>query len=160
MSNTQAHAYESYEERELEKMWEDIKGRHLDNLNRSLLKTIAKNEYDVKTENISLHSKQMYDSKKGEWVPFDLWGAKDIINRDNETLRMRIYMPLLNQNEYGKTLMGWQSYNCSYLQESLKEKELHLLESIRPNQKAAKQLHNWLARKHTDEDGYDERVGY
>lgn len=74
---------------------------------------------DIK--DVPLYSKQMWDSDKGSWVPFDLWGAHYIVNHRKEYLALRIYRPLSIQPEFDPTVKGWQSLDSSYLNERLKE---------------------------------------
>jgi|SRR5882672_129436 len=113
--------YDSLPERELESLWENISGKDIRNLNRNLIKAIAKNEDKVQTKEIPLQAKQMFDSEKAEFVPFDIWGAHYIVNVKKETLVMRIYLPLPYQNEGGEVLKAWTRYDCAHLQESLDE---------------------------------------
>lgn len=147
--------YTSHPERELEAIWQDIQGHNINNLSRNLMKAIAKNEDNVKTVDIPLYSKQMFDSKENKYVPFDIWGAIHIINVRNEKLVMRIYQPLPHQNELGEVLKGWQTYNCEHLQESLTEKSSTVvldacsLIPMRPNLAAAHKLRSWLQGEHT-----------
>lgn len=117
--------YDSSSEKELIKMWEDIKGNNTKSLNRSLLKEIANNEQETgqEEEREILYAKQMWDSELGEWVPFDLWGAHFIVNERKEDVQLRIYRPLTIQPEYGPVLKGWQSIDSNYLNEQLKEKK-------------------------------------
>lgn len=117
--------YDSYPERELENMWQQINEKDTANLSRSLLKAIAKKEEGVKTIEIPLYTKQMFNPETEEWIPFDIWGAHFIINNFNGPFEMRMRMPLPNQNEFGEILSGWKSYDTSYLQESLKDKKLN-----------------------------------
>jgi hypothetical protein len=118
--------YDSQSEKELIKMWEDIKGNNTKSLNRSLMKKIANNEQGPlqEEEREILYAKQMWDSELGEWVPFDLWGAHFIVNERKEYVQLRIYRPVDIQPEYGPTLKGWQSIDSSYLNEQLKEKKV------------------------------------
>lgn len=158
--------YESIPERNLEKMWENIKGRDCDKLSRNLLKSIAKNSDTVQTQDIPLPAKEMWDSSTSSYVPFDPWGAAYIINEKKEELLMRIFMALPNQNEEGEVLRGWQKYNCSSLMETLKKKD------IRPNKQVALSLQNWreMVRqdhkalrdecRYSELPGYDDRIGY
>lgn len=115
--------YKESTERELIKMWEDIKGNNTEAMSRSLLKSIAKNDEDKneKPEKDILYAKQMWDSEKGEWIPFDLWGAHFFVNHRKEYVAIRIYRPLAIQPECGPILRGWQSLDSSYLNEKLKE---------------------------------------
>lgn len=62
------------------------------------------------------HKKEMWDSEKGAWVPFDLWGANFIINQRKEYLALRIH-----RIDYENDLSGWQSVDSSYLYDKLKE---------------------------------------
>ena len=117
--------YDQNSEKELIKMWADIKGNNMSELNRNLLKAIAKNTDEKSEEEPKedvIYSKQMWDSEKGTWVPFDLWGAHFIVNNRNEQVQLRIYRPLDIQPEYGPILKGWQSIDSSYLNEQLREK--------------------------------------
>lgn len=59
-------------------------------------------------------SKQMWDSEKRTWIPFDLWGAHFIVNERKEHLVLRIY-----RVEPG--IEGWNSIDSSYLNNHLKE---------------------------------------
>jgi hypothetical protein len=65
--------------------------------------------------------KQMWDSKKGEWVPFDIWGAHFIVNDRNEYLCLRVFKEYNADPKLGPTTKGWQSIDSSYLTEQLKE---------------------------------------
>lgn len=129
--------YDSCSEKELSDMWSDIVGKDIESLNRSLMKAIDENEKQkveslkIGDDHIPLHSKEMWDSEKGSWVPFDLWGASFIVNHRKEYLCARIYLPCVIQPEYGRKLMGWYSLNTSYLNERLKE--FHLSEEKRKN---------------------------
>jgi hypothetical protein len=116
--------YDSSSEKELIKMWEDIKGNNTESLSRSLMKEIAIHEEPVQEEEGDiLYAKQMWDSELGKWVPFDLWGAHFIVNERKENVQLRIYRPVDIQPEYGPVLKGWQSIDSSYLNEQLREKE-------------------------------------
>lgn len=140
--------YESHSEGELKKMWENIKGNNVRNLNMSLLKAIQKNE------EVPLYSKQMFDSEKSKWVPLDLWGAHHIINHRKENLRVRMYMALpgqVHQDEEKNLLKGWVTYDSSYLQASLKDKNPPVTEgAIKPNEKGIKSLQYFF--KHVKKD--------
>jgi hypothetical protein len=72
------------------------------------------------TENM-IGQKQMWDSEKGSWVPFNLWGAHFIVNYRKEHLVLRAYRPLDAQTEFGPVIYGWQSINSSFLNDKLKE---------------------------------------
>ena len=124
-SITENTMYDSSSEKELIKMWEDIKRNNTESLNRSLLKEIANQTEDpiVDEENDILYAKQMWDSEIGEWVPFDLWGAHFIVNDRKEDVVLRIYRPVAIQPEYGPALRGWQSIDSSYINEQLREKK-------------------------------------
>jgi hypothetical protein len=121
-------SYDSSCERDLVKMWEDIKGSNTASLNRSLMKDIAKkNEKEEEQEIIEgqgnfLYAKEMWDSEKGDWVPFDMWGANYIINVRKEDVQLRMWQPLTIQPEYGPVLKSWQTIDSSYLNEQLREK--------------------------------------
>lgn len=114
--------YDSSDEKELIKMWEDIKGNNADSLSRNLMKAIATNEEGKESVNEDvLYTRQMWDSDTRAWVPFDLWGAHYIVNERKEDVQLRIYRPVSIQPEFGPTLRGWQSLDSSYLNEQLKE---------------------------------------
>lgn len=117
--------YDNSSEKELIKMWEDIKGNNTKSLNCSLMKKIADNEQETiqEAEGEILYAKQMWDSELGQWVPFDLWGAHFIVNERKEHVQLRIYRPVDIQPEDGPVLKGWQSIDSSYLNEQLKEKK-------------------------------------
>jgi len=119
--------YESFAERDLAKMWQEIKGGNIEGINRNLMKAIAKNEEETELQVISgeepLYKKRMWDSEIGGWVPFSLWGAYSIVNDRKETVVVQMWRPLDIQPEYGPTLKGWHSIDSSYLNEKLKEKE-------------------------------------
>lgn len=70
---------------------------------------------------IAINSKEMWDSEKGSWVPFDLWGAHFIVNERREYLAVRIYRPSDIQPENGPIVKGWHSMDTSYMNEQLKE---------------------------------------
>jgi hypothetical protein len=145
--------YRSYPERELDRMWQDICSKNFSNLNKNLLKAISKNQDTVKSEDIPLYSKRMYDSEKMKYVPFDIWGAHHIVNIRKENLLMQIFLPLPYQVESDNPLNAWSKYNCEHLQESLTEKTLPVdldacsLIPMRPNQKGARELGIWLEKK-------------
>lgn len=126
MENNQINVvYESSPERDLIKMWEDIKGNNIEGINRNLMKAIAKNEEETECQVISeedpLYTKRMWDSERGGWVPFSLWGAYSIVNDRKETVVVQMWRPADIQPEYGHTLKGWHSLDSSYLNEKLKE---------------------------------------
>jgi hypothetical protein len=147
--------YKSHSERELEKMWADRQLKDKKNSNRSLLKAISNLEYNEKINEIPLYSKQMYDSAKSKWVPFDIRGAHYIINNRDENLNMRISLPV--PNEYGEIIMGWKSLDSSYLQESLKEKN---------TTSVANEWRDWIKmveqdkQEYRNEERYNEIPGY
>jgi hypothetical protein len=126
--------YESYSEKELIKMWEEIKGGNIEGLNHGLMKAIAKNEEvthaRIGEEEDPLYTKRMWDSEKdrgkgqakGGWVPFCIWGAHFIVNERKETVIVQIWRPCDIQPEYGPILKAWHSLDSSYLNEQLKEK--------------------------------------
>ena len=63
INNEKYYSYDTNSERELIKMWEDLKGGNLQSVNRSLMKTIAQAE-EVETVDVTpLYSKQMWDSE-------------------------------------------------------------------------------------------------
>jgi len=64
---------------------------------------------------------KMWDSEKGEWVPFDLWGAHFIVNYRKDHLVLRAYRPLGVQTQFGHLIYGWQSIDSSFLNDQLKE---------------------------------------
>lgn len=119
--------YESSPERDLIKMWEDIKRNNIEGINRNLMKAIAKNEEETECQVICgedpLYTKRMWDSERGGWVPFSLWGAYSIVNDRKETVIVQIWRPTSIQPKYGPILKGWQSIDTSYLNEKLKKKE-------------------------------------
>lgn len=126
MENNQINVvYESSPERDLIKMWEDIKGNNIEGINRNLMKAIAKNEEETECQVISeedpLYTKRMWDSERGGWVPFSLWGAYSIVNDRKEIVVVQMWRPADIQPEYGPTLKGWHSLDSSYLNEKLKE---------------------------------------
>lgn len=161
MKNNQKNfIYESFPERELIKMWEDIEERNLDRLNRSLMKAIGKNEQEEAAkvgQEEPLYRKRMWDTEKGEWVPFSLWGAHFIVNERKEPLVLQIWRPVDIQPEYGPTLKGWCSIDSSYLTEALKEKEI-------PSKYIGNQSFREIIKQDYDElkgEGrYDEIPGY
>lgn len=161
MKNNQTNVmYESFPERELMKMWENIEGRNLDGLNNSLMKTIGKIEQEeaVKVgQEEPLYRKRMWDTEKGEWVPFSLWGAHFIVNERKEHLVLQIWRPTDIQPKYGPTLKGWHSLDSSYLTEALKEKEI-------PSKYIGSQAFREMIKQDHDElkgEGrYDDLPGY
>lgn len=122
-SNPKSINYESSTERELIKMWEDIKGNDTQSISRSLMRDIAKNTQGVsqETEEDVLYAKQMWDSEKEEWVAFDLWGAHYIVNYKKEDIRLRIFTPAPFQPEFEPVIWGWKTIDSSSLNEQLKE---------------------------------------
>lgn len=66
-------------------------------------------------EEHTIGSKQMWDSEKGEWVPFDLRGAHFIINARKEYLGLRIY------RQFDHSSKGWHSVDSSFMMDKLKE---------------------------------------
>jgi hypothetical protein len=154
--------YKDTSERELENMWEDIKGNNITNLNRSLLKDIDKNDTQVKTESLPVYRKEMYDSEEGEWVPFDIRGASYIINERNEKLRMRMMMPMPSYNEFGALIYSWKPYDSSYLQSTLKDKT-YKVPKLAPVH--SQDIQEWLQmikqdhQEYRDEGRYDEIPG-
>lgn len=116
--------YDNSDEKELIKMWEDIKGTNIDSLNCSLMKAIAENVVVGEPVNeILAYSMRIWDSERGDWVPFDLWTAHYIINELKEYLALQIFCPASVQPQLDPTLWGWHSLDSSYLNEKLKEKE-------------------------------------
>lgn len=159
--------YRSYPERELERMWQDISTKNYKNLSNKLLKAISKDKDKVKTVDIPLYSKRMFDSEKVQYVPFNIWGAHYIVNVRKENLLMQIFLPLPYQVESDDPLKGWSKYNCEHLQKSLMEKDspvdffdfdacAHL--PIVPNQKGARELGDWIKRKDAKRKEETERV--
>jgi hypothetical protein len=117
--------YESSSEKELIKMWEDIKDRKIENLYPNLLKDIDKNtEFKIGEDKIPLYTREMWDSEEGKWVPFDLRGAHYIVNTRKEYVVLRMFRPVNIQPQYGDVLSGFQSLDSSYLNEQLKEKNM------------------------------------
>lgn len=122
--NTSKSLYDRSSEKELIRTWEDIKENNFESLNKSLLKTISEKEEPGAQPQYELYSKQMWDSKKGSWVPFSLWGAHFIVNERKEYLQLRIYRPCKFQSEFGPTIIGFQTLDSSYLNEKLKEHDI------------------------------------
>lgn len=121
--NVMEPMYYSYSEKELVKMWDDINGKNFESLNKNLMKAIEKEENKSHIEELKeiMYSKQMWDSEKGAWIPFDLWGAHFIINQRKEYVLLRIYRPCDVQPEFGPTIKGWHTLDSSYLNDQLKE---------------------------------------
>jgi len=113
--------YDSSSEKELIKMWSDITGKNIESLNKNLMKAMVENEEQIKDVKDVMYLKQMWDSEKASWVPFDLWGAHFIVNQRKESLALRIYRPCDIQPEFGPAIKGWHSLDSSYLNEKLKE---------------------------------------
>lgn len=120
------YTYESACEKELDQMWEqDVKGTNTKTAHRGLMKAIALND-QVKLDKLDeaeIHTKEMYDTEKMEWIPFDLWGASLFINMRKEEVLLRIREPLPYQSEFGDILYGWKTIDGSYLTPMLKEQE-------------------------------------
>ena len=135
--------YTDLPERELEHMWEEIKGNTNKNSNRNLMKDISIHEIDSNSD-IQTHTKEIWDSKTAQYIPFDIWKAYEIVNEKKEKLVMRSYEPASYQPEYGVTLYGWKKYECPYLENYLTEKE-DLMERMLPKNKSMNELKNWLS---------------
>ena len=171
INNEKYYSYDTNSERELIKMWEDLKGGNLQSVNRSLMKTIAQAE-EVETVDVTpLYSKQMWDSEVCDWVPFDLWGAHFMVNSRKEYVQLRMYRPLSIQPEFGPPLYGWHTMDSSYLNEQLKEKE-NPYDNYEQNCKsfAGRQAFKELMaqdrqeyrneQRYEEMPGYDDKVGY
>lgn len=119
-----ATKYDRSSEKELMKIWSDITRKNFNSLNKNLMKDISEKE-EVKSSPKEIkkviYQKQMWDSGKNEWVPFDLWGAHFIVNHRKEYVVLRIYRPCNIQPEFGPTIKGWHSLDSSYLNEQLRE---------------------------------------
>ena len=158
--------YESSPERELIKMWEDIKGNNIEGINRNLMKSIAKNEEETECLVISgedpLYTKRMWDSEIGGWVPFSLWGAYSIVNDRKETVVVQMWRPTNIQPEYGPTLKGWHSIDSSYLNEKLKETadSNNKFEKMMSGIQAFKAIVKQDQQELYDEGRYSEMNGY
>ncbi len=162
-------SYDSSCERDLIKMWEDIKGSDTTSLNRSLMKVIAKNEENEEEQKIvvgeenELFAIQMWDSEMGEWVPFSMWGANYIVNVRKEYVAIRMFQNAPVQPEYGKVLKGWLSVDSSFLNEQLREKES--AEAENPFNMAHKSKRSFYemvaqdAQEYRKEGRYDELLG-
>lgn len=113
--------------KELIKMWSDISENNVEsinsNLNRRLMKAISEKEdqFKIGESDVVMYSKQMWDSEKSVWVPFDIWGANFIVNHRKEYLVLRIFRPCNIQPEYGNSINGWFSLDSSYLNKTLEE---------------------------------------
>ncbi len=136
--------YESLPESELIKMWDDIQERNLDGLNRSLMKSIGKNENErdlcglnrslmkaigkneeearkVGQDDIPLYSKRIWNTEmivngvRGGWDNFSLRLAHLVVNERKEPLVMQIFRPTDIQPEYGPIIKGWLSFNSSFV---------------------------------------------
>ena len=151
INNEKYYSYDTNSERELIKMWEDLKGGNLQSVNRSLMKTIAQAE-EVETVDVTpLYSKQMWDSEVCDWVPFDLWGAHFMVNSRKEYV--------------------WHTMDSYYLNEQLKEKE-NPYDNYEQNCKsfAGRQAFKELMaqdrqeyrneQRYEEMPGYDDKVGY
>lgn len=163
MENPQINVmYESSSERDLEKMWQEIKGGNIEVINRNLMKAIAKNEEEATCVVIGgedpIYTKRMWDSELGGWVPFSLWGAYFIVNERKETVIVQVWRPLDIQPEYGPTLRGWQSIDTSYLNEKLKEKEdsHDKFEKMKSGIQAFKEIVKQDQQEYYDEGRYNE----
>ncbi len=111
--------------KEIIKMWSDITENNIEsinrNLNKNLMKDIAEKEDHLEDIKYIMYSKQMWDSEKSEWVPFNLWGAYLIFNKRKEYVVLRIYAPCDIQPEFGPTIKGWRFLDSSYLNEILEK---------------------------------------
>lgn len=132
-NNAMSVMYESSSEKELIKMWEDIKGGNVSGVNRSLMKAIAKNEEEKRGDFCDIHQeeplykKRMWDSSKSDWVPFSIWDAYTMLKNGSDLI-VQIWRPLDIQPEYGPLLKRWHDIDTYYLKDYLnriieKEKE-------------------------------------